>query len=96
MTDDEQIDLVFTTIGNAAQMLRAIQPGACADSLQRQIDRSFYLDPTLAQRVLIAKDDVDRKMRLLRAAQAFVDVVEAVGNEVIAAMIKENELETKQ
>lgn len=82
MTDEEQIDLVFTTVGNAAQMLRMVQPGRMADALQRQMDRSFYTDPTLAQQVLSKSADVDRKMRLLRSAQVFVDAVTQVSEEV--------------
>lgn len=84
MDENEQVAIVFETIGNAAQMLRAVRPGLCADLFEKQMDRAFYADPTLAQQVLARSKDIERKLKMLRAAEAFATIIFAVGEEIIA------------
>lgn len=84
MDEEAQVEVVFSTIGNAAQLLYMVRAEDCAKSFRAQMDRAFITDPTLAQQVLWKKKDVDRKLRLLDAATAFVKEFIAVSQEVIA------------
>ena len=70
------VKLAFDAIGFAAQVLDAVDYAEAAQSLERQLDNAYFLDPTLAMRVNADKT-WDSKMRLLRAAAAFQAVVRA-------------------
>ena len=93
MNEEDQIDFVFSTIGNAAQLLSMVRPGDCAKAFRSQMDRSFITDPTMALQVLAKKKDVDQKLRLLDAAAKFVEEFTAVADEVVAQAAAQEEAE---
>ena len=60
----------FDAIGFAALILDSFDYTDLRESMRRQLDRAYYVDPTLALRVHADKE-WDAKMRLLDAAAAF-------------------------
>lgn len=65
MTESPDIATAFAMIEQAARMIALAQPAAHASGLRSAIDRSFYVNPTLAQRYLTQRADMERKLRIL-------------------------------
>lgn len=80
MADTPSIEAAFMLIEQAAQMIALTRPADQAARLRHGIDASFITDPTLAQRYLANREDMDRKLRILDDAARLVsnwNVVEA-------------------
>jgi len=72
-TEDEYktaFDLVLWSF----RVLDSVDPEKHVEKLKRAIDNSFYMAPTLAQRYLAKRDEVDSQVRILEAAAIFVAV----------------------
>lgn len=66
------VEAVFTLIEHAARLIAIAQPAVHAQRIRDGIDRSFYVDPTLANLYLVRRDDMDRKLRILDDAARLV------------------------
>jgi len=62
------IAVTFAMVEHAARLIAAANPEAAAAAIRQGIDASFYTDPTLAQRYLAQRADMERKLAILDAA----------------------------
>ena len=85
---DAAVAMAFALIRSAAAMLSIFPYRDAADSLQRQTDLSWYLNPTIMLS-RANREDMDRKIRLLRAAATFIAEWDAVKAETLAAQAPE-------
>ena len=72
----DTIKMAFDAIGFASQVLSGTDYAEMARSLRSQLDRAYFMDPTLALRVHADKT-WDAKLRLLDAAAAFQRAIDA-------------------
>lgn len=91
MNDEEmragiaRMDQIFGAIKTAAMLLEAIDPQRLLDSWNRQESILPFTDPTFMQQLLLHRDDMARKKRLLTAARDFMVAWNAVKEESLAA-----------
>lgn len=83
-----RMDHIFGAIKTAGILIAAIEPQRLLDSWNRQEEVLPFTDPTLMQQLLLHRDDMARKKRLLTAARDFMVVWNAVKEESIAAEAK--------
>lgn len=72
------VEIAFGMIGAAYRCLAPTDYDGIARSLRQQIDMAYYCDPTTALRIHADGGDMDRKLKLIDAAAAFVAQVRAV------------------
>ena len=80
---DAAVAMAFDLIRSAATMLSMFPYKDAVDSLQRQADIAWYLNPTIMLS-RANREDMDRKIRLLRAAATFIAEWDAVEAETLA------------
>ncbi|MFA9204878.1 MAG: hypothetical protein ACEQSH_00320 [Bacteroidia bacterium] len=72
MAEQPDVADAMKMIENAARMIALVKPGQCAAAIRAGIDASFYVDPTLGQRVLSRRDHLDKILRILDDAQRLI------------------------
>lgn len=68
----DPIAVTFAMVEQAARLIAAADPAAAAAAIRQGIDASFYTDPTLAQRYLAQREDMERKLAILDDAARLV------------------------
>ncbi len=84
MSREYTAEELYQVIGVAFRLLHAYPFAEIAASLRQQEEAAFYLDPTLAQK-LISKEgraNMERQYRLLDAAATFVAEVRNVAEDL--------------
>lgn len=68
----DPIAVTFVMVEQAARLIAAADPAAAAAAIRQGIDASFYTDPTLAQRYLAQREDMERKLAILDDAARLI------------------------
>lgn len=66
------VEAAFAVIEAAVRMIAIVDPATIAHRIRQGLDTSFITDPTLAQRYLAQREDMDRKLRILDDAARLV------------------------
>lgn len=82
---EQHVIMVYNIIKSAAMLIESIDPNALLESWERQETVLPFIDPSAAQKIYAARDDMARKKAIIQAAANFLNAWNKIKSEALKA-----------